>query len=157
MWDLQKVSDEYYADVARIGKLVFDVLYDEARPTANIETYAKRKECWAEVQKRPFALSDEILDILLSKSDLEVEVVQARKEQKMLNGLSTEVDIFVKGSAYWESLTTRGLAQDVLTRGEAEMLKAAVNYCNGIYAQLSKYQLREIVRIQAKLKENMIE
>ena len=49
-----------------------------------------------------------------------------------------EDGIFTKGSAYWESLTTRGLAQDVLTRGEAETLKAAVNYCNGIYAQLSK-------------------
>ena len=68
-----------------------------------------------------------------------------------------EVGIFTKGSAYWESLIARGLAQDVLTRGEAEILKAAVNYCNGIYAQLSRNQLKEIVRIQAKLKENMIE
>ena len=156
MWDLQKVSDEYYADVARIGKLVFDVLYDEARPTANIETYAKRKECWAEVQKRPFALSDEILDILLSKSDLEVEVVQARKEQKMLNGLSTEVDIFVKGSAYWESLIQRGVEQNIINISDMQMLMNAVNYCNGVYSQLSKHQVKEITRIVEHLKSNGI-
>lgn len=156
MWDLQRVPDEYYLDVARIGKLVFDVLYDEARPTANIETYAKRKECWAEVQKRHYTLSEEILDILLSKSDLEVEVVQARKEQKMLNGLSTEVDIFVKGSAYWESLIQRGVEQNIININDVQMLMNAVNYCNGIYSQLSKHQIKEIGRLTTLLADNGI-
>jgi hypothetical protein len=37
------------------------------------------------------------------------------------------------------------------------MLQNAIKYCNGVYAQLSKFQLKEISRITASLKENGIE
>lgn len=68
-----------------------------------------------------------------------------------------EIGIFNKGSAYWESMIKRGLQQDVITVGEAEILKAAVNYCNGAYIQLSKKQIKDIVAVQDKLKENKID
>lgn len=157
IWDLQKVSDAFYKDVALIAKLVFDVLYDDARPTANIETYAKRKECWAAVQKVAYELTDSIREVLISKAEQEVENVQARKEQKFASGISDEVDIFTKGSTYWESLITRGTAQQVINYGEVQMLMNAVHYCNGQYRQLSKHQLKEIARIVGLLKENGIE
>jgi hypothetical protein len=157
IWDLQKVSDAFYKDIALIAKLVFDVLYDDARPTANIETYAKRKECWAAVQKVSYELTDSIREVLISKAEQEVENVQARKEQKFASGISDEVDIFTKGSTYWESLITRGTAQQVINYGEMQMLMNAVHYCNGQYRQLSKHQLKEIARIVGLLKENGIE
>lgn len=157
IWDLQKVSDAFYKDTALIAKLVFDVLYDDARPTANIETYAKRKECWAAVQKVAYELTDSIREVLISKAEQEVENIQARKEQKFASGISDEVDIFTKGSTYWESLITRGTAQQVINYGEVQMLMNAVHYCNGQYRQLSKHQLKEIARIVGLLKENGIE
>lgn len=157
IWDLQKVSDAFYKDVALIAKLVFDILYDDARPTANIETYAKRKECWAAVQKVAYELTDSIREVLISKAEQEVENVQARKEQKFASGISDEIDIFTKGSTYWESLITRGTAQQLINYGEVQMLMNAVNYCNGQYRQLSKHQLKEIACIVKLLKENGIE
>lgn len=33
-------------NIAAISKIAFDVMYDENRPTANIESYCKREECW---------------------------------------------------------------------------------------------------------------
>ena len=54
-------------------------------------------------------------------------------------------------------MISRGIAQDVLNSGEVVVLKAAINYCNGIYSQLTKFQVAEILKIQKKLKENMIE
>lgn len=89
--------------------------------------------------------------------DQAVEAVHAKQEQKEVNGLSDEISIFSKGSAYWEALINRGTAQQVLNPVEAQMLTNAVNYCNGIYAQLKKSQLKEISRIVAMLKENGIE
>lgn len=157
IWDLQKVSDAYYADVAAIGKVIFDTIYDDSRSTANIETYCKKEECWTIVQKKPYELTAAIREILISQADEEIQAVQAKKEQKEINGLSEEIDIFNKGSAFWESMISRGIAQDVLNSGEVVVLKAAINYCNGIYSQLTKFQVAEILKIQKKLKENMIE
>lgn len=156
IWDTQKVSEVYYNDIANIGKIVFDVMYDESRSTANIESYCKKEECWNIVQKRSYELSEDLLAILISPADLEVEAVQAKKEQKMITDLTDEVAIFFKGTAYWESMIQRGREQQVLNPVEVEMLGNAIKYCNGIYAQLSKHQLREIARITAKLNENGI-
>lgn len=157
VWDLQKVPDAYYGDVAAIGKLVFDTIYDDNRSTANIETYCKKEECWTVVQKKPYELTDTIREVLITPADQEVEKVQARQEQKEVNGLSDEISIFTKGSAYWDSMIARGTSQLVINPVEAQMLKNAVNYCNGIYPQLTKYQLKEIARIVALLRENGIE
>ncbi len=157
VWDLQKVPDAYYGDVATIGKLVFDTIYDDNRSTANIETYCKKEECWTIVQKKPYELTDAIREVLISPADQEIEKVQAKQEQKEVNGLSDEISIFTKGSAYWESMITRGTSQLVLNPVEAQMLKSAVNYCNGIYPQLTKHQLKEISRIITLLRENGIE
>ncbi len=157
IWDLQSVSDAYYADVAAIAKMVFDTIYDDNRSTANIETYCKKEECWLILQKKPYELTDAIREVLITSADLAVEAVQAKKEQKIISELSDEIDIFTKGSAYWESIIARGTEQKVLSARDILLLKNAVKYCNGIYAQLSKPQLKEIVRIAAMLKENGIE
>ena len=156
IWDLQKVPEQYYRDVAAIGKLVFDCIYDENRPTANIETYCKKVECWHAVQKQPYALSDGIYEVLITPADNEIAAVQAKKEQKEINGISDEISIFVKGSAYWESMIQRGLNQSVLNHYDEQQLKNAINYCNGIYSQLTKTQLKEIAKVVLKLEENGI-
>lgn len=157
IWEKQAVPDEYYDDIAGIAKLVFNTIYDDSRSTANIETYCKKEECWVIVGKKEYALSNDTLNCLVTPAEREIEVERARKDQKFDNGLMDEIGIFNKGSAYWESLIQRGLQQDVISVGEAEILKAAVNYCNGVYMQLSKKQIKDIVAIQAKLNENKID
>ncbi len=157
IWERQAVPDVFYQEVAGIGKLIFDTIYDESRSTANIETYCKKEECWTIVSKKKYSLSEEFIAVLVTPAEKEVDVARAKKDQKFDNGIMDEVSIFTKGSAYWESLIQRGVAQDVLTHGEAMTLKAAVNFCNGVYVQLTKIQLKDIIQIQVKLKENMIE
>lgn len=157
IWDAQRVLDVFENDVAGIAKLVFDTIYDDSRSTANIETYCKKEECWQIVSKKNYDLSDELIAVLVSPYEREIEETRAKKEQKFGDGIMTEVEIFTKGSQYWQSMIERGTAQDVLTAGDVVVLKAVINYCNGIYAQLSKYQVSEVIKIQKKLKDNMIE
>lgn len=156
IWDSQAVPDEFYRDVALIAKLVFDVIYDDARSTANIETYCKKEECWNIVQKRNYSLSENLIEILISPTEREIEEVEAKKEQKFVNSLGNEVEIFTKGSLYWESMIARGTEQKVLNYGEVQTLQIAIKYCNGLYAQLSKKQVKDILEIEVKLAENGI-
>ena len=156
IWDNQKVSDAFENDVAKIAKIVFDAIYDENRTTANIETYCKREECWTIISKKEYVLSDTFVDILCSQHEMEIETSRAKKEQKFDSGIVNEVEIFKKGSQYWEKLIQKGVEQDVLLPGDTVILRAVINYCNGIYAQLTRYQLKEVKRILEKLKENMI-
>ena len=157
IWNHQSVSDVFKSEISRIGKLVFDTIYDENRSTANIETYCKKEECWQIISKKTYDLSEAIVEMLITPSEQKIEKVIAKKEQRFTNGISDEISVYEKGSKYWTSIIERGKSQGVLNYNEEKQLLAAVNYCNGKYLQLSSYQIKEIVKIMDKLKEYMIE
>ena len=87
-------------DIAGIAKLIFDVIYDENRPNANIEAYCKREEGWNAVQKQKYDLSDECRDALVTHAEKEADAVVAKKEQKFTTGIDNEISIFKKGTTY---------------------------------------------------------
>lgn len=157
IWDHQQVPEGFEYDVSKIAKLVFDTIYDENRSTANIETYCKKQECWNIISKKPYKLSETIIDLLVSKSELEVDKARAKKDQNFDSSITNEVSIFNKGAPYWESLLNRGTEQEVLNWSEQQLLETVIKYCNAVIIQLTKYQLKEVDRIVKKLKDNMIE
>lgn len=157
IWDLQSVPDVFERDIARIGKLVFNKINDPNRSTANVETYCKKQECWDIISKVPYQLSDELIDILLSPREKAIEETAAKKEQKFDNGLFDEVAIYKKGAEYWASMIERGKAQTVLSNADVFALNDAIKYCKMQYTQLSKKQIKSIIGVVAKLKENGIE
>jgi len=156
IWDDQEVPSQFYSDVVSIAKLVFDTIYDDARSTTNIETYCKKQECWTIVMKKEYEISSDLDSKLVSATEQAVEKILAKKDQKFSSGISNEIEIFQKGEDYWMSLIERGAAQKVLNYKDIQMLQNAINYCQGRYMQLSKFQIREIGKIVEKLKENMI-
>lgn len=157
MWDLQDVPTCLDEDIAAIGKLVFDTIYDENRPTANIETYCKRIECWNQVKDKDYQLSDAAYEILIDPAEHSIEQVRAKKDQKFDNGIQDELSIFNKGSNYWKSLIERGTTQEVLSPSDINTLNVAVKYCDFVYTELSSKQIKDIILVSKKLKENGIE
>lgn len=157
IWDLQKVPEEFYKDIASIGYLVFNAIYDDNRSTANIETYCKKEECWLIVKNKKYDVSDMVREVLLSSADIAASAAMAKKEQKLSNEVDSMVDIFCKGTPYWESMISRGKSQGVINPYDEKMLGYVIKYCNGVYAELSKSQLKDVASIIAKLKENGIE
>lgn len=158
IWDLQKVPECLEEDLISVAKIVFDCIHDEnTRTSANIETYCKKEDCWKHIQKQPFSISDEAKEALISKADKAIEATVAKKEQSFNTGISDEISIFTKGSAYWNSLMVRGKEQDIINYSDEKLLKAVINYCNGIYAQLTKLQVKQVALLIKKLSECGIE
>lgn len=157
IWDRQSVPECFDSDIAAIAKLVFDIIYDENRPTANIETYCKREECWQLVSKAHYELQEGIVEVLISSQEYSVEQAHAKKEQQIDTGIRDELGIFQKGADYWLSMIERGTRQDVIGYSEIKALKNAVNYCNLVYPELSAKQIKDIIATVQKLRENGIE
>ena len=157
IWDTQEVPECLDSDIAKIAKIVFDTIYDENRPTANIETYCKREECWVVVQKKKFEISDESRGALVTAAEKSAAATAANKDRAFSSGIENEIGIFNKGTAYWQDLIIRGQVQEVLTYAEVKALQNAINYCNLVYSELKSYQVKEIVSVVKKLQENGIE
>ena len=156
IWDLQEVPTCADEDIAAIAKIAFDIMYDENRPTANIETYCKREECWINVAKCSYTLCDDSYGILITPTEKEEETAQAKKDQKLVSGIEDELGIFKKGSAYWRSLANRGKEQEVLNNKDILTIENAIKYCEFVYTSLYPKQVKEIIDILNKLKENGI-
>ena len=157
IWDTQEVPECLDSDIAKIAKIVFDTIYDENRPTANIETYCKREECWNVVQKKKFEISDESRGALVTAAEKSAAATAANKDRAFSSEIENEIGIFNKGTAYWQDLIARGQTQEVLNYAEVKALQNAINYCNLVYSELKPYQVKEIIGVVKKLQENGIE
>lgn len=157
IWDLQQVPDAFTSDIAGIAKLVFDCIYDENRSTANIETYCKKEECWNIVKEKSYQISKSLLNLLITINDRKIDEVYAKKELKFEKNITSEVEIFNKGSQYWKSVIERGRRQEILNAKDEKSLITAVKYCDLVYVELTPKQLNDICEVIGKLKENGIE
>lgn len=157
IWDLQEVPSCIDEDIAAISKIAFDVMYDENRPTANIESYCKREECWTNVAKQNYTLSEDGYGVLITPAEKQEESVRAKKDQRIASGIEDELGIFRKGSDYWKSLAEKGKSQNVLSSKDLSIIDNAVKYCEFVYTSLYPKQVKEINIVLNKLKENGIE
>lgn len=157
IWDLQSVPKLYDQDVASIAKIVFDTIYDDSRSTANIETYCKKEDCWNVVKEKKHSLNTALLNTLKTPCEKKVEETEAKKAKRIENSLVDEIGIFNKGSQYWKSIIERGERQEVLTAADINVLNDAIKYCNQVYIELSKKQLKGIFAVVEKLRDNGIE
>lgn len=154
---MQEVPSCIDEDIAAISKIAFDVMYDENRPTANIESYCKREECWTNVAKQNYTLSEDGYGVLITPAEKQEESVRAKKDQRITSGIEDELGIFRKGSDYWKSLAEKGKSQNVLSSKDLSIIDNAVKYCEFVYTSLYPKQVKEIINVLNKLKENGIE
>ncbi len=95
--------------------------------------------------------------LLVSYSEKEIEKTISKKEQQFVSGIEDELGIFQKGKDYWESLINRGRFQDVLNGMDIVILTNAVKFCKFEYESLTPKQVKDVIGVVNKLKENGIE
>ena len=154
MWDKQDVPTPFEHDIARISKIVFDVIYSTQ---GNIGTYCKQKACWEKVRAKSYDISSHLRAILVTPAAIKVNITAGKKEQKFADNIQSEIDLFNKGAGYWTGLKDRGIQQGVLTGQDQKNLDIVVKYCNYEYTELTKFQLKNALDTIRKLKDNGIE
>ena len=144
IWDYQMVQGCLNEDIAAIAKIVFDCLYDERRPVANIETYSKKEDCWKAVQKKEYVLTKNAEDALISHADIQVEKTKMKKADRQSSEIINELYVFNKGAAYWEEKA----GQASMTENQKSAIQAAIDYCNLINMSMSENDIEIIKTIE---------
>lgn len=153
IWNKQELSNQFDDDILKIAKSCFDRFYDPSIP--NVSTYCKKKECWDVVKKVPYQLNQLLIDILITKEDLEIESIAAKKDQKETNKVLNEIQVFNIGIKKWEDLLKRGTEQKILNSTDMEFLNVAIEFCRS-GNNCSSRQAARILDIKKKLEENGI-
>ena len=153
IWELQDVPDEYYDDLANIAKLCYDTFNDPNRQYLNIGEYAKRELCWDVLNRTSYNLSNDTIELLIDKEDKQVEARIAQKDQRFLNEICGEIDIFNAGIEYWQNVKSIGKQLNELNDFQLKLCDYAINYIKQIYTQLSKKQVKDLIEIMKKMNQ----
>ncbi len=153
IWDKQVVPNYLIHEIDRISKLVFDVFYDDNRQYSNIGEYCKRKECWEIIKSKPYTLSSDTIESLVTKEEKKQETIIAKREQKLSSSVMVEIQIFNLGADYWKRLHDKGIEQKILSVKDVDLLNCAIKYCDGLMS-ISSVQGNYIWKIREKLLDN---
>lgn len=154
IWDRQELPDFLIEDIAHIAYVIREFLISPNH--GNIETYCKNKDCWNAVSDIPIELSDSTKAHLISKNDMYDEKVAAKHDQKTIDELSVELQVFQFGDAYWNRLLETGRQQDLLNEMDIQLLGLAIEYCNGSRG-LTQMHFKKIMAVREKLKDAQVQ
>lgn len=151
VWEQQACLPEYKEDLAKIAKMVYDLLNDPDRQVLNIGEYAKKELCWNKLNEKTFDLSDETISQLIDKDEKDIEAKSERSDQKVTNEVASEIAIFNLGTKYWERVIEVGTQLGELNAYELELCKIAIRFIKQEYRMLLKKQVKDIWSVKLKM------
>ena len=134
-------------------RLCYDTFNDPNRQYLNIGEYAKRELCWDVLNRTSYNLSNDTIELLIDKEDKQVEARIAQKDQRFLNEICGEIDIFNAGIEYWQNVKSIGKQLNELNDFQLKLCDYAINYIKQIYTQLSKKQVKDLIEIMKKMNQ----
>jgi hypothetical protein len=154
IWDRQELPDFLIEEIIQIAFITREVFF---RPNiGNVETYCKKPECWDEMKNLPYELSVSTKAFLVSMDDIRNEKSTAKKEQRFTDGISIEVEVFNFGADYWNNLCEIANSQGVINGGDIQLLKLAVDYCEGKRG-LPPSHFKRIMELREKIRDAQIQ
>jgi hypothetical protein len=154
IWRLQGVSEAMRDALALVSEGVHAVLIAPPAGISNVTEWAKKQACWDRVQKLEIEWPHSFLEELISKDDSKAVVRTARKEQRMLNGIETQLSVVNAGASFWSAALQWGRVRKLLTSTETGILTVAAQIPNKLPTEA---QSMKAVSALEKLRENGFE
>ncbi|MDH7804904.1 MULTISPECIES: AIPR family protein [unclassified Rhizobium] len=130
IWNAQETSPLFERAVAALASCVNDELVRPPQGISNISEWAKREACWTRMLEKidEFAdlLPDGFDDELLAREDHLSEKRDARKTQKVDNGIEAQTKVFSIPAAKWIVIHDTLATKRLLTPKETGILKIAM-------------------------------
>jgi len=128
IWNSQSLSPILEAQIVKTSREVFDFITREDRTTLNVTEWCKNEDCWKRAQNHNFTFQDEFVESLVSTSEELEEKEVAKKEQKVSNEISAEIELVNLGASYWKKVLEFGRNDRLLSEMEDGLLGVAANF-----------------------------
>ncbi|MDX9803481.1 MAG: AIPR family protein [Dehalococcoidales bacterium] len=133
IWDTQEVPRELMAQLCAIAERVNEViLYPEEGITSNSSEWSKKLMCWEAVKDLRIELSGEVMSYCITTDEKSQNERDAKKTQKMYNGINDQTYVVNKGSDHWAQLRDWNRVNNILSPTELSILNIACSIPNKI-------------------------
>lgn len=149
IWKDQKLSPPLESQLLEIAEVVNKHIQNTPENITNVTEWCKRESCWKKLQDLLFSLNAEVVNNLLGNDEVELMENDAKKTQKIDNGIVCQKYVVEKGSDYWKDVAKFGLNGGFLNEKEMNILEVACSIPNKLP---SEKQSEIVVKIEEKLK-----
>jgi len=127
VWNSQSLTPALEKAIEVIAAFVNEDLTAPPQGISNISEWAKKEACWTRIQSRiaTLRLPQEFLDELVSNEEVKQERKQARKTQKIDDGISQQVKVLQIGASEWTRILREGTRLKILTEKDMGVLRIA--------------------------------
>lgn len=129
IWDTQAVPPGLAEALATAAKFVNDDLTNPPQGISNISEWAKKEASWTRIRSNiatlDSVLPDGFRDELVSPDEIKSEKKDARKIQKLDNGINDQMRVIEIGATGWRHLLQEGTKRRLLTEKEMGVLAVA--------------------------------
>lgn len=126
VWNNQKISKATEETLNIITEKVYFALTNPPSGITNVGQWAKRESCWKTIQELEIILPDAFLNELLDKQDIDVDKKEAKKIQRIDNGIEAQKLVFkIAEQGKWCQVKQFGIDNDMLTEQEIKLIDIA--------------------------------
>ncbi len=145
IWQSQKLSTEFESALIEIASLVQAAILDTPSGMRNISEWAKKESCWTRVQALNISLPQNFKKQLVSKSVVKQAEKEARKIQRIDNGIEAQAKVFELTADFWANCLNWARENRLLTEKDHQILAVAAQMPNKIPTEKQSIYLTGLI------------
>jgi hypothetical protein len=145
IWQNQKLSGEMEAALIEIAVATQAVILDTPEGMRNISEWAKKEACWTRVKALDVALPKKFRSQLISRVKVKEAAKEARKVQKIDNGIQAQKKVFELEADFWKNCLGWAKENRLLTEKDHQILAVAAQIPNKIPTEKQSIYLTGLI------------
>lgn len=125
VWKAQTIPSALASVLLDIAQTIRPAVTQPGSSVANVTEWAKKQACWARVQDVPFELPETMEVMLLDPQSRKAAVSDARKTQKMDNGIEAQSRVVQLGPDHWAAAAQFAAGRKLLTPADHSLFRVA--------------------------------
>jgi hypothetical protein len=125
LWEQQQVSPAFYKMLEDVSYQIHRIITDTPENITNVTEWCKREGCWLRVKNFDMDLNDDFPDELKGVEELKEEKKDAKKVQKIDDGITCQEKVLSLGAEKWKEAASFGLSNSLLNQKDMGVLAVA--------------------------------
>ena len=145
IWETQKITKAFYETLEDVSYLIHKIITDTPESISNVTEWCKKEGCWLKVKTSDMDLNKAFISELIEKEIATVSEKDAKKVQKIDDGINAQAQVLNLGPEKWEKLSVWGLSEKLLTEKDIGILQVAVGIPDKIPSEKQSMHLMKLL------------
>lgn len=145
IWEKQEISKAFYGTLENVAYQIHEIIIDTPENISNVTEWCKKEGCWLKVKAFDMDLSEAFISELIGKEIAAVDEKDAKKVQKIDDGINAQKKVLNLGPEKWKELSVWGFSQKLLNEKDMGILQVAVGIPDKIPSEKQSIHLMKLL------------